>query len=49
MVVDFEKRINTEVRQQEKLNRVKEKYFKRRELLEKYMAKILYGQNNGKF
>ena len=49
MVVDFEKRINTEVRQQEKLNRVKEKYFKRRELLEKYIAKILYSQNNRKF
>jgi len=28
MVVDFEKRINTEVRQQEKLNRIKKKILK---------------------
>ena len=48
-VVEFEKRMNTEVRQQEKLNRAEEKDLRRRELSEKYMAKILYSWNNRKF
>ena len=41
-VAKFEERVNTEVRRQEKLDRIEEKDFKRGELLEKYMAKILY-------
>ena len=42
-VVKFQERLNTEVRRQEKLNMVEERDFRREELLEKYMAKILYG------
>jgi len=42
-VVKFQKRLNTEVRRQEKLNMAEERNFRRGELLEKYMAKILYG------
>ena len=41
-VVGFEKRISAEVRQQKKLNLAEERDFRRRELLEKYIAKILY-------
>ena len=35
--------MNTEVRRQEKLDMVEKKDFRRRELPEKYMAKMLYG------
>jgi len=42
-VEEFEGRINTEVRGQEKLDRLEEKYFRKEELPEKYIAKILYG------
>ena len=49
LVIEFEKRINAEVRRQEKLDIAEEKDFRRRELLEKYMAKILYRQDNRKF
>ena len=38
-----------EVRQQEKLDMVEERDFRREELSGKYMTKILYGWNNGKF
>jgi len=41
-VVKFQERLNTEVRRQEKLNMAEERDFRREELLEKYMAKILY-------
>ena len=41
--------MSTEVRKQEKLNGIEEKNFRRGKLPEKYMAKILYGWNNGKF
>jgi len=40
--VEFEKRINAEVRWQEKLDLAEERDFKRGELLGKYMIKILY-------
>jgi len=43
LVAKFEKRINTKVRRQEKLDMAEEKDFRRRELLEKYMVKMLYG------
>ena len=39
----FEKRMSIEVRRQEMLNMIKEKNFKREELPEKYIAKMLYG------
>jgi len=40
---EFEGRMNTEVRRQEKLDMAEEKDFRRGELPEKFMAKILYG------
>ena len=42
VVAKFEKKINTEVKRQEKLNIAEEKNFRREELLGKYIAKILY-------
>ena len=42
IIAKFEERVNIEVRRQEKLDRIEEKDFRRGELLEKYMAKILY-------
>ena len=42
VVEEFERRMSAEVRQQEKLDRIKEKNFGRRELLGKYMVKMLY-------
>jgi len=47
--VEFERRMNVEVRRQEKLEIAEEKDFKRGELLGKYMAKMLYGWDDGKF
>ena len=46
---EFERRMNAEVRRQEKLDMAKEKDFRRGELPGKFMAKMLYGWNNGKF
>ena len=43
VVAKFEKRVNTEVRQQEQLDMVEERDFRREELPEKYTAKMLYG------
>jgi len=40
---EFEERMNTEVRRQEKLDMIEEKDFRRGELLGKYIVKILYG------
>ena len=45
----FKGRMNAEVRRQEKLDIAKERDFRRQELLKKYIAKILYGWNDGKF
>ena len=42
VVVKFERRMNTKVRRQEKLDIVEEKNLRRGELLEKYIAKMLY-------
>jgi len=47
VVAKFKERLNAEVRQQEKL--VKERDFRRRILLGRYMAKMLYKWDNGKF
>ena len=46
---EFEGRMNTEVRRQEKLDMAKERDFRRRELSGKFMAKMLYGWDNRKF
>ena len=48
-VEKFEGRMSTEVRRQEKVDKIKEKDFKREKLLGKYMAKILYRWNDKKF
>jgi len=49
IVEEFKGRMNVEVRRQEKLDIVEERDFRRGELLGKYMAKMLYGWNDGKF
>ena len=41
--------MNAEVRRQEKLDMIKERDFRRGELLGKFIAKMLYGWDNGKF
>ena len=41
-IAEFKRRMNTEVRQQEKLDMAEDRDFKRKELLGKYTAKILY-------
>jgi len=46
---EFERRMNAEVRRQEKLDMVEEKDFRRGELPGKFIAKILYGWDDGKF
>ena len=42
VVKEFERRLNEEVRRQEKLDMVEKRDFRREELPEKYMVKILY-------
>jgi len=49
LVNEFEERLSAEVRKQEKISVTREKKFRREILLGKYMAKLLYGWNNGKF
>jgi len=49
LVNEFEERLSAEVRKQEKISVTREKKFRRGILLGKYMAKLLYGWNNGKF
>jgi len=46
---EFEERMNAEVRRQEKLDVAEEKDFRRGELSGKFMAKMLYGWDDGKF
>ena len=46
MVVEFEERLSAEVKKQEKLELVEEQDFRRGELPEKYIVKILYEWNN---
>ena len=48
-VKEFEGRMSVEIRKQEKFDRIEEKDFKRRELLGKYMAKMLYRWDDRKF
>jgi len=40
---EFEGRIDVKVRKQERINRAKERDFRRGELLVKYITKLLYG------
>ena len=49
VVEEFEGRMSAEIRKQEKVDRIEEKDFRKRELLEKYIAKMLYGWDDGKF
>ena len=42
LVAEFEKRMNTKIRQQEKLDIIEEKDFRKEELPKKYIAKMLY-------
>ena len=49
VVAKFERRLSTKVRQQEKLDIMKERDFRRRDLLGKYTVKMLYRWNDGKF
>ena len=49
MVAEFERRLNIEIRRQEKLDMVKERDFRRGGLPEKYMEKISYRWDNGEF
>ena len=46
---EFKERINTEVRRQEKIDRAKEQNSRRKELPRRFMARMLYGWDNGKF
>ena len=46
---EFKGRISAEVRRQEKIDRVEERDFRREELPEKFIARMLYGWNDGKF
>ena len=49
MLEEFKGRMNAEIRRQEKINMVEERDFRRGELPEKFMVKMLYGWNDGKF
>ena len=46
---EFEEKMNAEVRRQEKIDMAEERDFKRRKLLGKFTAKMLYGWDNKKF
>jgi len=49
LVNKFKKGVSAEVRRQEKIDAMEEEEFRRRILPGKYMAKLLYGWDNGKF
>jgi len=42
MIVEFEGRLSTKVRKQERIDKVEKKNFRRRKLPGKYIANILY-------
>ena len=46
---EFKERMNVEVRMQERIDMAEERDFRRGELLEKFMARMLYGWDDGKF
>ena len=49
LVVEFERSMSVEVRRQKRLNKTEKRDFQRGELLEKYIARILYKQDDRKF
>ena len=49
VVVEFEKRLNAEVRKQKKLDIAEERDFRREKLPKKYIIKMLYEWDDGKF
>ena len=49
VVTEFERKMSIEVRKQENLNLAEEQDYRRGKLPGKYMAKMLYEQNNRKF
>ena len=49
MLEEFEERMDAEIRRQEKLDRAEEQDFRREELPGKFMVRMLYGWDNGKF
>jgi len=49
VVAEFKERLRAKFRRQEKIDRVKDRNFRREELPEKYIVKILYKWNNEKF
>ena len=49
LVDEFEGRLNVEVRRQEKLDTAEKKNFRREELPGRFMAKMLYRWDDGKF
>ena len=49
LVAEFERRMNAEVRRQKKLDLAEENGFRRAELPGKYMVRMLYGWDDGKF
>jgi len=49
LVNKFEGGLRVEVRRQEKTDMLEKREFRGRILLEKYMVKLLYGWDNGKF
>ena len=46
---EFKRKMNAEVRRQEKINMVEEKNFRREKLSGKFTARMLYGWDNRKF
>jgi len=46
---EFKERMNVEVRRQEKIDMAEERDFRKGELPGKFMARMLYGWDNGKF
>ena len=48
-LAEFEGRMEAEVRKQERIDRVEERDFRRKELSGKFMARMLYGWDDGKF
>ena len=46
---EFEERIDTEVRRQEKIDQIEKRDFRRGELPGKFTVRILYGWDDGKF
>ena len=46
---EFERRMSTEVRRQERIDMAEKRDFRREELPGKFIVRMLYGQDDGKF